>query len=81
MFEESGLPTVVIGVAPHRDRMRAMHLPRTVVTPHPMGRPMGAPHDKARQTEVLIAALDLLNQAEEGNTVVDLPGSYRPTPA
>ena len=78
VFEEAGLATVVIGVAPHRDRMTAMHLPRIVVTPHLMGRPMGAPHDRARQTEVLLAALDLLDRAEQGNTVVDLPGGYRP---
>jgi hypothetical protein len=75
------MATVVIGVAAYRERMAAMHLPRTVVTPHLMGRPMGAPHDRARQTEVLLAALDLLDRAEQGNTVVELPGSYRPAPA
>ena len=81
MFEDAGLATVVIGVAAHRDRMTAMHLPRLVTTPHPMGRPMGAPHNVARQTEVLLAGLELLERAERGNTVVDLPGSYHPVPA
>ena len=46
-----------------------------------MGRPLGAPHDVERQTEVLSAALDLLDNAVEGCTFIDLPGSYRPTPA
>lgn len=80
VFEYAGLATVVIGVAPHRDRLTAMTLPRAVVAPHPMGRNLGAPHDVERQTEILSAALDLFENAIEGGTLVDLPGSYRPTP-
>lgn len=74
------MATVVIGSAPHQDRVLAMSLPRAVIVPHPMGRPLGAPHDVERQTEILLTALDLLDQAVENNTVVHLPGSYRPTP-
>lgn len=75
------MATVVIGTAVHRDRVEAMSLPRLVLVPHPMGRPLGAPHDVERQTEILLAALDLLDSAVENGSVVDLPGSYRPTPA
>ncbi len=75
------MATVVIGTAVHRDRTVAMSLPRLLVAPHPMGRPLGAPHDAERQTEILLAALDLLDNAVENGAVVDLPGSYRPTPA
>ena len=80
-FERAGMATVVIGTAVHRDRTVAMSLPRLLFAPHPMGRPLGAPHDAERQTEVLLAALDLLDTAVENGTVVDLPGGYRPTPA
>lgn len=80
-FERSGLATVVIGVAPHRDRLAAMSLPRAVVTQHPMGRALGAPHDAERQTEVLHAALDLLETAEEGGAIVDLTAKYRSAPS
>ena len=80
-FEKAGLATVVIGVSPHRDRLAAMKLARSIITPHPMGRNMGAPHDAERQTEILSAALDLLETAVENDTLVDLPGSYRATPA
>jgi D-proline reductase (dithiol) PrdB len=80
-LERAGMATVVIGSAPHQDRVLAMSLPRLVVTPHPMGRPLGAPHDVERQTEVLLAALDLLDNAVENGSVVEFPGSYRPTPA
>ena len=55
-----------------------MHPARLVITPHPMGRNLGAPGDIERQTEVLRAALDLLDSAVEGDTTVDLPGAYRP---
>ena len=74
------MATVVIGTAVHRDRTVAMSVPRLVISPHPMGRPLGAPHDVERQTEILQAALDLLDNAEENGAIVDLPGSYRPTP-
>ncbi len=79
-FEKSGLATVVIGVAPHRDRIAGMKLARSIITPHPMGRNMGAPHDVERQTEILTAALDLMETAVENDTMVDLEGHYRATP-
>ena len=80
VFEGAGLATVVIGSAPHKDRLAAMCLARSLIVPHPMGRVMGAPHDVERQTEILSAALDLLESAVEVDTMVELPGSYRPTP-
>ncbi len=66
------MATVVIGVAAFRDRLAAMSLPRLVVTPQLMGRPVGAPNDKTRQREILLAALDLLENAQAGKTIVDL---------
>ncbi len=80
VFEKAGLATVVIGVAPHRDRLAAMSLARSIITPYPMGRNFGAPHDVERQTETLSAALDLFDSAVEVGALVDLPGSYRSTP-
>lgn len=72
LLEEGGTATVVIGVAAFRDRLAAMGLPRVVVTPHLMGRPLGAPWQQARQQEVLLAAFDLLAHAQQGKTIIDL---------
>lgn len=58
--------------------MEVMALPRVLLTPHPMGRPLGAPGDRERQREVIMAALDLLGEAESGGTIVELPGRYQP---
>jgi len=49
-----------------------MTLPRLVVTPHLMGRPIGLPYDQQRQMAVIRTALDLLEKATEGGTVVEM---------
>lgn len=55
-----------------------MNVPRTLVVPHPMGRPIGAPHDGERHSEVVGAALDLLKLVDQTHQM--FPKSYRPTP-
>ena len=72
MLEAGGIATVVIAVAAFRDRLQAMSLPRLVLTPHLMGRPVGMPGDQARQRATLLAALELLEQATHGKTVMEL---------
>lgn len=66
------MATVVIAVAAFRDRLEAMSLPRLVVTPHLMGRPLGMPGRRDQQRAALMAALDLLENAGQGKTVVEL---------
>ena len=78
VLEEAGLATVVIGTNAFRDRLAAMRLPRTVITRHPMGRPLGAPNDRETQRKVILAALELLESARQSGVIVDLPGSYHP---
>ncbi len=77
MIEESGIPTVGIFVRSFRHHVENMKLPRTVVTRHPMGRPMGAPHDAERHRKVLRTALSLLETAQQGGTIVELEEPYR----
>lgn len=72
LLEEAGIPTVIITAAPFRDRLEAMSLPRVLVTPNLMGRPVGLPNDVEGQRTVLLAALELLANAEENDTIVDL---------
>ena len=80
VFEGEGIATVVVLVRPFRPRAEAMRLPRTLVTRHIMGRPLGAPHDAERQLAVLRAALRLLETAREGGTIEEFPEPYRAGP-
>jgi hypothetical protein len=78
LLEEAGVPTVVIAVRAFESRLRAMKIPRIVLTPHLMGRPLGAPGDSERQRATLRTALDLLEHTTQAGTVVHLTGAYRP---
>lgn len=46
-----------------------LQVPRTLVTPHLMGRTIGPVGDRARQRAVVEAALELLEGATAGATV------------
>ena len=76
ILEKSGIATVIIAIRAFRPLLQAMMLPRVVITPHPMGRPLGAPGDSARQRACIMAALELLEKAERVGTIVDMPGVY-----
>lgn len=78
LLEAAGIPTVMIGVRAFRPRMEAMTLSRLLITPHLMGRPVGAPGDVEGQRATVMAALDLLERAERVGTIVELAGRYRP---
>lgn len=78
LLEEAGIPTVTLGIRAFREQLAAMALPRVLVTPHPMGRTLGAPRDHEGQREVILRALELLEDAEEGGTIVEFDGQYRP---
>ncbi len=78
LLEEAGIATVIIAVKAFRKRLQAMSPPRVLVTDHPMGRPVGAPGDSARQLRVVEAALDLFRRAGAVATFVEFPEPYRP---
>jgi hypothetical protein len=54
-----------------------MNLPRTLITPFPMGRTLGAPGDVETQTSVIKTALNLLETARSAGEMVDFTGKYR----
>jgi hypothetical protein len=68
------MATVMVGIQAFRQRMEAMTLPRILVTPHIMGRPLGMPGDKERQRLTITTALGLLGEAERVGTVANLFG-------
>ncbi len=75
-IEASGIPTVSVYVASFGHIPELMSLPRSVITPHPMGRPLGAPGDGERQLEVVRAAVELLTEPEP--SIVEMGHRWRP---
>lgn len=69
-FEAEGLPTVVIAVKAFETKLKNMALPRVLLTPEVMGRPMGDPLDKTAHKKYLEAALTLLESAT-GNGMIE----------
>ena len=55
--------------------MVPMSIPRLVITPELLGKTLGRPHDVSTQLKYLKIGLDLLENASEGNTWVEL-GNY-----
>ena len=78
LLEAAEISTVVIAARIFQPVLEPMALPRLLLTPHVMGRPIGPPGDLKRQRETLEAALELLKQAERERTIHYLPGHYRP---
>ncbi|HUT14850.1 MAG TPA: hypothetical protein VMY98_01225 [Anaerolineae bacterium] len=72
MLEESGIATVIIAIRAFRDQLEAMTVPRVVITPHLMGRTLGAPGDWDTQRTSILAALDLLEKAERAGTIIEM---------
>ena len=76
------MSTVAIYVQAFRHVAEEMKVPRALITRHPVGRTLGAPGDVARQREVLLAALALLDNAKNGAAIAEFDKPYRarPTP-
>ena len=70
ILEANGIATV--GLYPTEDIPTRMRPPRALVARFPLGRPLGRPNDPAFQTQVLSAALALL-QAGRGPVTATFP--------
>ena len=77
-FEAAGIASVGVYVRSFGHIPALMGVSRALITDHPMGRPLGAPGDGARQREVVAAALQLLTIDEQVITDFDAP--WRPRP-
>ncbi len=63
-IENAGIPTVGVYIEAFERTAQIMKPPRVLLTPHLMGRPIGLPHDRERQTAVIRAALRLLETSD-----------------
>ncbi len=66
VLEENGIATVIVAVQAFEKMLKAMTLPRVLITPHPMGRPLGPPGNSDKQRQVIKTALDLLDTSDTG---------------
>jgi len=71
LLETAGIATVIVAVKAFRPRMEVMALPRLLLTPHLMGRPLGLAGNIEGQRAVLRAAFDLLDTASAGGTIIE----------
>lgn len=68
-FETAGIATVIIAVKAFETRMKMMALPRVLLTPELMGRPLGEPFNGRKHKDILMASLDLLMEAKINGTI------------
>ena len=71
LVEERGIATTY--VATGRDLTALVNPPRALFVNHPMGNNFGASNDVETQTAILRRALGLVETAEQGGTLVDMP--------
>lgn len=74
-IEEVGIPTVSVYIRSFGHIPELMGLSRSLITRHPLGRPLGAPGDAKRQRAVVEAALALLESPNQ--TIVEFDETYR----
>jgi len=75
-IEQVGIPAVSVCVKAFGHIPELMGLSRSLITQHPMGRPLGAPGDGERQRAVVEAALALLDSPDQ--VIVEFAEPYRP---
>ena len=76
-IESAGIPTVGVYVSAFGHVPAQMGVARALITPHPMGRPMGAPGDAERHLAVVRHALSLLER-DTDQVIESFPDGYRP---
>ncbi len=72
-LEAAGIATVAIFIRAFRHQAEFLKVPRTLITPHLMGRTVGPPGKVERQRQVVRAALDLLAHADHPGSIVEFP--------
>jgi hypothetical protein len=74
LLEEHGIATVY--VATGRDLTALVKPPRALFVNHPMGNNFGRAGDTATQTDIVRAALAMIDSAERGGELIDYPTTW-----
>ncbi|MBI4298943.1 MAG: hypothetical protein HY666_04195 [Chloroflexi bacterium] len=77
VIEGAGISTVCIYIRAFRHQAQALKPPRTLITPHLLGRTVGSPDDIMRQRGVTRAALRLLETASKPGTIAEFAPALR----
>jgi len=72
------MATTAVLIEAFEVQARQMALPRVLLTPNPMGRPVGPPHQIEVQRAAVRSALELIDGADGPGTVARFPVPYRP---
>lgn len=70
-FEYANIATVIIAVKSFETRMKMMSLPRVLLTPQLLGRPLGNPFDEQQHTEILNTAIKMFETAKQNGAIQD----------
>ena len=79
VVEAAGIPAVGVYISAFGHVPQQLSVSRALITPNPLGRPLGAPGDAERQLDVVEAALALFGV--DSPTIRDYPHAYRPSPS
>ena len=71
LLEENQIPTIITASKAFEKQLRAMHLPRVLLTSNMVGRPLGKPFDRTTQKDIVLKGLDLLSKAQKSGTMVN----------
>lgn len=74
VLEEQGIATVY--VATGRDLTALVRPPRALFVNHPMGNNFGRAEDVDTQTDILRAALAMVDSVTEGGALIDYPTTW-----
>ncbi|WP_252315401.1 hypothetical protein [Sinobaca sp. H24] len=74
-MEKAGIATVSLCLS--KEIAEQLNIPRALYNRFPFGSPVGQPNNKEQHHQVLQAALQLLEEAEEGGTVRESGIKYK----
>jgi len=69
LLEENQIPTIITASKVFEKQLKAMHLPRVLLTSNLVGRPLGKPFDRTTQKNIILKGLNLLDGAQRSGTV------------
>ena len=72
LLEENQIPTVITASKVFEKPLKAMHLPRVLLTPNMVGRPLGKPFDRITQKNIILKGIDLLDRAQKNGTMISV---------
>ena len=61
-LEEAGIASVALSLLP--EVTKKVRPPRTLFVPYPFGYPLGKPHDRTLQRQIILEALRLLERTD-----------------